>query len=60
MEKGTCVFCNKKEESIAMLTDRAFPIGLKCWSKAIQKGVSWANKTPLTTLRTLINRRVKG
>jgi len=59
MDKGICAFCDGKEASIALLTDRAYPIGLKCWDRVVDRGICWVGQVGISELRILIRKRNK-
>jgi len=52
-----CEFCKGKEITAFAITARALAIGDKCWTKAIERGVTWAYNTKLTELRRKIRQR---
>lgn len=49
-----CVFCNGKETTEIGVTGMAFPMGSKCYAKAIRKNVVWDEDTPLKTIKSLL------
>lgn len=56
-ESKMCAFCNGKELVTISVTGMAFPMGEKCYDKAIKHNVQWDEDTKLTELKRRLRHR---
>jgi hypothetical protein len=52
LDTSVCAFCGGKELAEFSVTGLAFPMGARCYKKAIRKGVTWNEDTTLKEIKS--------